>query len=64
MLQARTERAARMKAQHVVDGGGQRCEIDAAGVGEIASRERVGDRVSLFPQAQGGRALEGIVAHG
>ena len=49
MSHARAEGAARMKAQHFVDVGGQRCQIDATNVGEVASGERASDWAGLFP---------------
>ena len=51
-----------MKAQHFVDGGGQRCEIDAAGVGEIVSRERAGDRAGLSHKRSADARLHDLIA--
>jgi hypothetical protein len=48
-----TEPAARMKAQHLIDAARQGADIDAAGLGEIALGQGVGDRLGLVPKLMG-----------
>ena len=46
---ARTERAARVKAQHFIDIGRQAGQVNAAMLGEIARCRRAGDRLAFLP---------------
>ena len=46
---AGAERAARVKAQHLVDVGRQGGKVDPAVLGQILRRQRAGDRLGLLP---------------
>jgi len=57
MPHARTEWAAGMEAQYVINIGGQCCELDATGFGKIPGGKGARDRLSFVPEGERSLAL-------